>query len=841
MKKRLLLTLCLVWLTSGTFAAVQPIGSLGEGILRQAHFLPDGTVLRVMTDRIEIVDPDTNEIIDKFAEGINTEEVNLSPNGAWLAVVTDSDGTRKSFIEIWEIATRKPIRRLESEWPSAVAFSTAAPLLAVAFGDKVHLWNWEDNEYLGEMTDERRPKVSCHRSLGHCFLLPVSSSLTFSPEGNLLVVGSQRPDAEIWDVSTRKLVGHLEGHADWVAYVSYSPDGRFIATARPASSWVYFWDAQTQQRIRTLWTGGEGEIRKLLFSADSQRLYVATQTQNWAVAPDKRNDRIHVFDVQTGAQLNEFGDEFFILEDFSLSPDEKVALFRYYISEVVLWDIEHDRRLALWADYLSGYDWELSPDGRSLVMVNSAIMKIWDVPSRSLRQVIAPHSRTFRRFAISPDSQTIAIGQDPWIELRDIYTGEVTAQFDYHYGSTRIAFSQTGKRIAVQHFVFDIDNPEKREMLDELGYVFTVFSAQDTYLASTDGDRIHLWGQQDGKYVLRYTWHSPIGSGWPSTLAFLPSPDESPVLATGSFEEVNVWRIGDELEQVLTLDAMGPVHFSENGQYLFCNSEEELQIWDWREKNRIQHPSIPEYLTISRDGSVLLTLDDETGRVLIWDGSSLLPSEPVVPYDVNRDGVVDILDLVQIASQFGQVGTHLSGDVNGNGKVEVLDLVLVGSHLRESAAAPSLRFNRSDPIVHYHSSSINRQFQALTALESLENLSRGAHIARDLLKAWLAHVELSVTKTKLLPNYPNPFNPETWIPFQLANDADVRLKIYDSNGVLIRRLNLGYRPAGFYMDKTKAVYWDGRSETGERVASGVYFYQLHAGDFTSTRRMVILK
>ena len=93
-------------------------------------------------------------------------------------------------------------------------------------------------------------------------------------------------------------------------------------------------------------------------------------------------------------------------------------------------------------------------------MVNGAIMKVWNVPSRSLRKVIVPHNRTFRRFAISPDSRTIAVGQDPWIELRDIYTGEAVAQFDYYSGHTTIAFSQTGKRIAAQRLVLDIDNPE---------------------------------------------------------------------------------------------------------------------------------------------------------------------------------------------------------------------------------------------------------------------------------------------------------------------------------------------------------------------------------------------
>ena len=274
--------------------------------------------------------------------------------------------------------------------------------------------------------------------------------------------------------------------------------------------------------------------------------------------------------MHTGAQLNEFGDELFILQDFSLSPDEKIALFRYYIDEIVLWDIEHNRRLAFWADYLSGYDWELSPDGRSLVTVNSVAMKIWDVPSRSLRKIVVPQTGWFRRFAISPDSQTVAIGRDPWIELRDIHTGEITAQFDYHHGWTAIAFNQTGEHLAAARLILDINAPKNREMLDELGRVFIVFGARDAHLASTAGDRIHLWEQQDGKYVLRHAWHSPIGSGWLSTLAFLPSPDESPVLAAGDFEQVSVWQIKKEIEQVLTLDAMGPVHFSGDGQYLFC-------------------------------------------------------------------------------------------------------------------------------------------------------------------------------------------------------------------------------------------------------------------------------
>jgi hypothetical protein len=95
--------------------------------------------------------------------------------------------------------------------------------------------------------------------------------------------------------------------------------------------------------------------------------------------------------------------------------------------------------------------------------------------------------------------------------------------------------------------------------------------------------------------------------------------------------------------------------------------------------------------------------------------------------------------------------------------------------------------------------------------------------------------------TQLLANYPNPFNPETWIPYQLAEKTDVTLRIYSVNGALIRTFALGHQPAGVYQNQSRAAYWDGRNEWGEPVASGVYFYTLKAGDFTATRKLLIRK
>ena len=93
----------------------------------------------------------------------------------------------------------------------------------------------------------------------------------------------------------------------------------------------------------------------------------------------------------------------------------------------------------------------------------------------------------------------------------------------------------------------------------------------------------------------------------------------------------------------------------------------------------------------------------------------------------------------------------------------------------------------------------------------------------------------------MLTNYPNPFNPETWIPYQLAKDSDVRVSIYDARGVVVRTLLLGHQSAGRYQEKHRAAYWDGRNALGEPVASGLYFYTLTAGDFTAIRKMLIRK
>ena len=210
--------------------------------------------------------------------------------------------------------------------------------------------------------------------------------------------------------------------------------------------------------------------------------------------------------------------------------------------------------------------------------------------------------------------------------------------------------------------------------------------------------------------------------------------------------------------------------------------------------------------------------------------------EPVFPaYDVNEDGVTDAIDAQLVAAALGQKPPeNPRTDVNGDGVVDGKDLIIVAEHLGEGAA-PAAPSNGVLPLGF-----------TPEMVEHILDLLRAADDGSLTFQRGIANLERLLAlfvpeKTALLPNYPNPFNPETWIPYDLAESADVTVHIYAINGVLVRRLALGYQPAGIYQYRSRAAYWDGKNEIGESVASGVYFYTVTAGDFTATRKMLIRK
>lgn len=209
--------------------------------------------------------------------------------------------------------------------------------------------------------------------------------------------------------------------------------------------------------------------------------------------------------------------------------------------------------------------------------------------------------------------------------------------------------------------------------------------------------------------------------------------------------------------------------------------------------------------------------------------------------DVNQDGTINILDLVLVGQSLGQKpATNPRVDVNKDGRVNVLDLVRVAEWLGEQVAAAPTQIDTLASNT-FSAEEIIVVRRALKELEAMPQKPQNVKVAIQFLRAWLTNANQSVTETKLLPNYPNPFNPETWIPYQLAEAGDVRMKIYDVGGRLVRTILVGFKPVGYYLTRERAAYWDGRNETGEPVSSGVYFLQFVAGDFSATQRIVILK
>ena len=231
--------------------------------------------------------------------------------------------------------------------------------------------------------------------------------------------------------------------------------------------------------------------------------------------------------------------------------------------------------------------------------------------------------------------------------------------------------------------------------------------------------------------------------------------------------------------------------------------------------------------------------------------------------DVNGDGQVTVLDLAIVALFYGTqvpADTSLPSDVNGDSVVNVLDLTAVAhgidtvsggnglslqaveaaleaaaaqaAELEEIAEAP-MRFGRFQNVA-----------DALADVKHLSDgdvrLGSGVTVLEELLQLFSETVAIP-ERTALLPNYPNPFNPETWIPYHLAKAVNVTLTIYDMRGVAVRQLMLGHQAAGVYESRARAAYWDGKNALGESVASDVYFYTLTAGDFTATRKLLIVK
>ena len=389
-----------------------------------------------------------------------------------------------------------------------------------------------------------------------------------------------------------------------------------------------------------------------------------------------------------------------------------------------------------------------------------------------------------------------------------------------------------------------------RTLTGHMGFVFSVaFSPDGKTIASGSGD---------GTVLL---WDLFPSATSKATLSLSPSSIPSPAIGAQLTFSLNISE-GEKVtgyQATLSYDTAALRYVkSENGKYLPAGA---FFAPPTAEANTVKLVAVA--LTGESDGKgTLATVTFEVVAVkastvrlsdVLLTASGGVSSRPRVesaeiteptqlPMDVNADGVVDIQDLVLTVSNLGKTGQN-PADVNGDAVVNIIDLALVAGAIGNAAGAPAAW--RNDLEFAPTRDQVKQWLHQARHVNLTDaTFQRGILMLEQLLAA------LTPKETVLLPNYPNPFNPETWIPYRLAAPADVTVNIYATDGQCVRRLDLGHQRIGIYESRSRAAYWDGKNALGEPVASGVYFYTLStestrdsvtAGTFTATRKMLILK
>ena len=269
-------------------------------------------------------------------------------------------------------------------------------------------------------------------------------------------------------------------------------------------------------------------------------------------------------------------------------------------------------------------------------------------------------------------------------------------------------------------------------------------------------------------------------------------------------------------------------------QYRYTESPKSKELYDYTTNpySEMNVAEEPEYVELSNNLSDRLEAGWENA---LPENDYKPPISCILPWDINNDGVVDIQDLLIISDSFNQTSfDNPKVDVNNDGVINIIDLLIAASHIGESSvnSVPSM-------VTEISSEHLKIIDSWLTDARQLGEVNNTILKGIEVLETF-ANTELPIM-TDLLPNYPNPFNPETWIPYVLARDTHVNITIYGLEGEIIKKLNLGFRSAGEYRTKTLAAHWDGRNSSGEFVSSGVYYYSLHTQHENVTRKMVIMK
>lgn len=819
------------------------IARFGKGYINDVKYSPDGTRLAVATSiGVWLYDASTDTELNLLSEIPDyVEAIAFSPDGRTLA---SSGYSPNHIIRLWNIDTGE-LRGIFDGYEEilALAFSPDGTVLASSGGGPdypIRLWNVVNRQLEGTL-------------LGHTHWI---SALAFSADGKTLVSGSEDNTVRLWNIQTGELKCLLDEHWDDVNSVVFSPDGRTLASGSDDGT-IRLWAAHTGEMLTIL--KGDAKfpegIRALAFSPDGTTLASAKAEKIWLWNTHTKQLR--------GILEGHARDVFAI----AFSPDGKTIASAGWDWTLRLWNTFTGKPRKIFGEHPSSANTvAFSPDGKTIASANGGLIRMWDTQGASLRLWYArtgehlthytDHIDQVHRVVFSPNGKLLASsGFDSRLRLWDAGTGHHVATL--RGGGYAAAFSPNGKLLANAYGgdgitgTIGLWDPHTGELRYVLGPYHgllncVAFSPDGKTLASGGQDsEIILWDIPTARHRLSLTTQH---TGAVYSVAFSP---DGKTLASGSQDQtLRLWdpNTGEHRATLRYPGYVTSVAFSPDETLLAIGSSNwgngQIQLLDTKtlqpRETLMGHTEEIAALAFSPDGKTLASASWD-GTILLWGtGTETGPVE--ISEDVNGDGVVDLHDVVFVASHLGQTAQH-AADVNGDEVVDIVDLVLVAGMMNAVIGAPSVFRSEvlsAADVREWLGEAVDATDNYNTPIATDPTFQRGVLVLEQLLSTLTFNLWIP-TETVLLPNYPNPFNPETWIPYHLAESAAVTITICAANGNVVRTLALGHQSAGLYQHRSRAAYWDGRNELGEPAASGIYFYTLTVGNFTSTRKMLIRK
>ncbi len=617
-------------------------------------------------------------------------------------------------------------------------------------------------------------------------------SIEFSPDGKSIAFGDSDGKIRLLDVAEREEIDVLDTQTGNVETIHFSSDGGMLGSVSLNMAElrlsVELWDMATHEVIMTFEFADN-----IAFSPDGALFAVR-----------ERGGVIRLYDMEQDEEGVINAGQF--RRPLLFSPDSKL-LMTGDRQGINLWDVENLEVVDSVAIDLDIWHTQFSPDGRFLVCADYNKVIIWDMIAQRKIETSDEHMERVKSVAISSDSRWLACAQHGAVKLWDLETHELLSIFK----TTRLGRPPAG-------FM-----------------PYSIAISPDNHLlaaASQNHDLVMIWDIEDNE---EFAAIDAKMAKHPYVYALAFSPD-SELLAFGGPEGLQLWNMKTKREVLLDGNpgAVYSVTFSPDGEFLLSGGKKEIvHMWDLQKLrivDRIEQPSAVSSLAYSPDGRQLAV--GYANQVEIWDMQALrdvatfATDSPVYSVAFNNNGC-----LLAIRTMPGMI----LWDVAGREKVATFPVDDI--YIYDAAFTPDGRFLACGVMGEV----------VLWDMEPYADICAGQSVEPDgkLEVLWGGIKSGSMEEQSdfvLGQNFPNPFNPDTWIPYRLSENGQTNIDIYDVSCQLIRRLSLGRKGAGVYADRENAAYWDGKNDKGERIASGVYFYTLHTDDSVSeTRKMLLLK